>query len=82
MKTLTVNITNDKDLPIMEEILTRFGLSYQINTDYNFTEQDIKGLLKTKQEFLDGKSSARDWSEIEQDLDINTAYQTQPGILK
>ncbi len=69
MKTLTVNIADEKDLPIMEEILTRFGLSYQVNTDYNFSEQDIKDLLKTKQDFLEGKSSARDWNEIEQDLE-------------
>lgn len=68
MKTLTVNITDEKDLPVMEEILTRFGLSYQINADYSFSEQEIKGLLKTKQDFLEGKSSARDWSEIEQEL--------------
>lgn len=68
MKTLTVNITDEKDLPVMEEILTRFGLSYQINADYSFSEQEIKGLLKTKQDFLEGKSSARDWSKIEQEL--------------
>ncbi len=82
MKTLTVNITDEKDLPIMEEIFTRFRLSYQINTDYSFIAQEIEGLLKTKQEFLDGKSSARDWSEIEQDLNINFAYRTQSEILK
>ena len=68
MKTLTVNITDEKDLPVMEEILTHFGLSYQINADYSFSEQEIKGLLKTKQDFLEGKSSAHDWSEIEQEL--------------
>lgn len=68
MTTLTVNIANEKDLPLMEEILNRFGLSYHINTGYNFTEQEITALLKTKQDFLEGKSSARNWNEIEQDL--------------
>jgi hypothetical protein len=68
MTTLTVNITNEKDLSVMEEILSRFGLSYQINTEYDFKESEIKDLLKTKQDFLEGKSSARDWNNIEQDL--------------
>jgi hypothetical protein len=72
MTTLTVNIANEKDLPLMEEILNRFGLSYQINTDYNFTEQEIQGLLKTKQDFLEGKTTARNWNDIEQDL--NNAF--------
>ena len=72
MTTLTVNIPNEKDLPLIEEILNRFGLSYQINTDYSFTEQEIQSLLKTKQDFLEGKTTARNWNEIEQDL--NNAF--------
>lgn len=72
MKTLTVNIDNEKDLVVMEEILTRFGLNYRINTDYQFSESEIQALLKTKQEFLQGKNSARNWTDIEQEL--NDAY--------
>jgi len=72
MTTLTVNITNGKDLPLLEEILNRFGLSYQVNTNYNFNEQKIKNLLKTKQDFLEGKSSSRNWEDIEEDL--NSAF--------
>jgi len=68
MTTLTVNITNEKDLSVMEEILSRLGLIYKINTEYDFKESEIKDLLKTKQDFLEGKSSARDWNNIEQDL--------------
>lgn len=55
----------------MEEILTRFGLPYQIDS-YQFTEKEIEGLLQTKQAFLAGKSSARNWTDIEQEL--NNAY--------
>lgn len=68
MTTLTINIVNDKDLPLMEEILKRFGLNYQINTDYNFSESEIKNLLETKQDFLEGKTTVKNWEEIEQDL--------------
>ncbi len=68
MPTITVNIDNQKDVDLLGEILNRFGLSYQINTEYDFKESEIKDLLKTKQDFLEGKSSARDWNNIEQDL--------------
>jgi len=68
MPTITVNIDNQKDVDLLGEILNRFGLSYQVNTEYDFKESEIKDLLKTKQDFLEGKSSARDWNNIEQDL--------------
>lgn len=31
MTTLTVDIENDKDLPVLKKILSRFGLNYKIN---------------------------------------------------
>jgi hypothetical protein len=74
MTTLTVNIQNEKDLPVLQEILNRFGLSYSVDVEeeYTFTEAEIKGLIKTKQDFIDGKTTARDWTEIEEEL--NRAY--------
>jgi predicted transcriptional regulator len=30
MTTLTVNIENEKDLPVLQEILNRFGLEYSV----------------------------------------------------
>lgn len=33
MTTLTVNIENEKDLPVLREILDRFGLSYSVGSD-------------------------------------------------
>ena len=71
MTTLTVNIANDKDLPVLEEILNRFGLNYTVDTDgnYPFLKADIEGFLKTQQDFLEGKTPARDWKDIEEDLD-------------
>jgi len=74
MTTLTVNIQDEKDLPVLQEILDRFGLSYSVGTDeeYVFSEAELNGFLKTKQDFLDGKTTARDWTEIQEDL--NRAY--------
>jgi len=71
MTTLTVNIPNDKDLAAVQEILDRFELSYIVDTstEYAFSEAEIKSFLKTKQDFVDGKTTARDWKDIEEDLD-------------
>lgn len=74
MTTLTVNIQNEKDLPVLQEILNRFGLSYHIDSDndHTFSEDEMKDLLQTRQDFLDGKTTARNWTDIEEDL--NRAY--------
>ncbi|MDB4904844.1 MAG: hypothetical protein JWQ63_4125 [Mucilaginibacter sp.] len=74
MTTLTVNIQNEKDLPVLQEILDRFGLTYAVDTnkEYVFSEAEIESLVKTKQDFIDGKTTARDWNDIDEDL--NRAY--------
>lgn len=74
MTTLTVNITNESDLPVLQEILNRFGLTYTIDTEneFPFSKKDIEGLLKLKKDFLEGKTTARNWDDIEEDL--NRAY--------
>ena len=62
----------------MHEILDRFGLTYSVNEneEYAFTEAEIASLIKTKQDFIDGKTTARDWTEIESYLDER--YSNQP----
>lgn len=74
MTTLTVNIQNENDLPVLQEILNRFGLAYTVDTDkeYVFSESEIASLIKTKQDFIEGKTTARNWTDIEDDL--NRAY--------
>jgi hypothetical protein len=74
MTTLTVNIQNENDLPVLQEILKRFGLPYtvDVNPEYVFSEAEIASFSKTKQDFLDGKTTARNWTDIEEDL--NRAY--------
>jgi hypothetical protein len=74
MTTLTVNILNENDLSVLQEILNRFGLAYTVDTDkeYAFSEDEIASLVKTKQDFIEGKTTARNWTDIEEDL--NRAY--------
>ena len=69
--TVTVNIPDGKDLSILREILNRLGLEYTVNV-YDFIEDEIESLLKTKQDFMNGKTTAKSWNDIEEDL--NCAY--------
>ena len=57
MTTLTVDIENDKDLPVLKEILTRFGLNYKVNEQAAFTEKEAKLYKKLKKSFIEIK----DW---------------------
>lgn len=61
MTTLTVNIPNEKDLPVLQEILDRFGLTYTVDPerDYPFTAAEIESFVKTKREYLVDKTTAR-----------------------
>ena len=70
MTTLTVNISNENDLPVLQEILNRFGLTYTIDSEneYPFSKKDIEGFLKSKQDFLEGKTTAHNWEDVEEDL--------------
>jgi len=71
MTKLTVTIPNDNDIPFLQEVLNRFGLDYEIEADdngYIFSKAEIDGFIKTKHDFLDGKTTARDWKDVEEDL--------------
>ena len=46
------------------------------NLEYAFSEEEIAGFMKTRQDYLDGKTTARDWTEIEEEL--NRKYGTNP----
>jgi len=70
MTTLTVNIQNDKDLPVLQEILDRFGLPYAVDneSEYDFSDAEIAGFMKTRQDYLDGKTTTRSWADVQEDL--------------
>lgn len=36
--------------------------------EYIFSEDEIESFVKTKQDFLDGKTTARSWEEVKNDL--------------
>jgi len=53
MTTLIVNIDNDKDLPVLKEILTRFGMNYKIDKSQATTKNEDKLAKKLKQSFTE-----------------------------
>ncbi len=36
--------------------------------EYSFSDAEIKDLVKTMQDYIEGKATAKDWKDIEQDL--------------
>ncbi|WP_262249114.1 hypothetical protein [Parapedobacter soli] len=79
MATLTVNIDNEKDLPILKEILNRFGLKYKIDQQAELNPEGevlYKRFKKTFKEIKDweaGKTKLQPakeaLAEIEAELD-------------
>ena len=57
MTTLTVDIENDKDLPVLKEILTRFGLNYKVSAEPALNKHEAKLYKKLKKSFTE----IRDW---------------------
>jgi hypothetical protein len=57
MTTLTVDIKENQDLPVIKEILTRFGLNYKIVKDAGTNQAEEKLSKKLKQSFTEIK----DW---------------------
>ena len=51
MTTLTVNINDDKDLPVLKEILNRFGLDYTVDKSDVLNKDEGKLLRKLKKSF-------------------------------
>lgn len=72
MTTITATLHNDKDVKLLQEMLNRFGIAYTINEDTNeipFTDAELKSFRDTQKAFKEDKITARDWSEIQKDLD-------------
>jgi ribosomal protein L1 len=53
MTTLTGDIDNDKDLPVLKEILTRFGLNYKIIKESAADKAEDKLLKRLKKSSIE-----------------------------
>ena len=71
MTRLTVNVPNDSDITFIKELLDRVGFIYEVETEedkYVFSESELDGFERTRKDFLDGKTTARSWAEVKEDL--------------
>lgn len=71
MTTITATLHNTKDVKLLQEVLNRFGISYTVNEDteeYHFTDTELKSFRDTQKAFKEGKTSAKDWNEIQKEL--------------
>jgi hypothetical protein len=57
MTTLTVDIENEKDLPVLKEILNRFGLNYKLSEGPALNKDEDKLYKKLKKSF----NEIKDW---------------------
>lgn len=71
MKTLTFNFHNEQEEKVLLAFLDSLHYDYRPVEEpetFQFSQEEIKGLLQTKQDFLEGKTTARPWEEIKQNL--------------
>jgi hypothetical protein len=71
MKTLSFNFHNEQEEKVLLAFLDSLKYDYQqVDQADNFvlSEADVKGLLQTKSDFIDGKTTARPWEDIKRDL--------------
>jgi transcriptional regulator with XRE-family HTH domain len=75
MTTLTVNINDDKDLPVLKEILNRFGLDYTVDKRAVLNKDENKLLKKLKKSFSEinewenGKTKLQDAKEAIKEIE-------------
>ncbi|GAA4786242.1 hypothetical protein GCM10023231_12720 [Olivibacter ginsenosidimutans] len=71
MTTITATVHNSEDVKLLQEVLNRFGIAYTINEEteeYAFTASELKSFRDTQKAFKQGKTTAKDWNEIQKDL--------------
>lgn len=71
MATITATISKKKDIKTLTELLDRMGIQYIVDEsaeDYGFSTEQIADLERTQQDYLAGKTTARDWEDIKQNL--------------
>jgi len=67
--TVTVNLYSEEQEKALIEFLDRMEYDYQAEIgNISLTESQKQEILKRDNDFLTGKSTARDWNDIKRDL--------------
>ncbi|TFF37330.1 hypothetical protein [Mucilaginibacter psychrotolerans] len=65
METLTIDIQNEQEKKVLLAFFDSLNYHYRTdNEDYELTEEQIETVVQRKNDFLQGKTTARPWSEI------------------
>ena len=68
--TVTVSLTNEDQEKALIEFLEKMHYDYQSDAaDISLTEAQKQEVLKRDNDFLAGKTTARDWNDIKRDLE-------------
>jgi len=67
--TVTVNLYNEEQEKALIDFLDKMQFEYQSDVDtFNLTELQKQEILRRDNDFLTGKTTARDWNDIKRDL--------------
>ncbi|WP_162056140.1 hypothetical protein [Pontibacter pamirensis] len=71
MRTLTFNFHNEQEEKVLLAFLDSLKYDYRRvdePEDFLLSEEEVKGLLQTKRNFVEGRTTARPWEDIKRDL--------------
>ena len=67
--TVTINLHSEEQEKALFDFLERMDFDYQSNeNDVFLTEDQKKEIIKRDNDFISGKTTARDWEDIKRDL--------------
>jgi len=71
MRTLTFNFHNEQEEKVLLAFLDSLKYDYRRMDEpeaFQLSEEEVRGLLQTKRDFLEGRTTARPWEDIKRDL--------------
>ncbi|MBF9251941.1 hypothetical protein I2I11_01415 [Pontibacter sp. 172403-2] len=71
MRTLIFNFHNEQEEKVLLAFLDSLKYDYQRvdeQESFQLSDEEVKGLLQTKRDFMEGRVSARSWKDIKRDL--------------
>jgi len=67
--TVTVNLHSEEQEKALFDFLERMDFDYQSDeNDFCLTEDQKKEIIRRDNDFISGKTTARDWEDIKRDL--------------
>lgn len=67
--TVTVNLQTEEQEKVLIEFLEKMHFDYQSDqTNFTLTEAQMQEVIKRDNDFINGKTTARDWNDIKRDL--------------